>query len=302
MRSIAGLLGKTRQDGGSDSKPLSQLIPHLNAALAKPAADERLIFIDLNTPPQMDDGKPAWIEPAASRLERYEAGEMAAGVTAYLMVTNMPFHRELNRPVATAICPFGIGLPDFNRPGYYRLAETYRSRQRHIDAYKVAEALAAYPQLPSTFDGRLPSEAFGRGRERITIGPTYFFEDIGEKGLVATVTSACIDEVNKQVVVGTDGGHLLTEPMTDEQLAEYKAYPEAYFGKIMPVSKKVTTPYELFEFWLESHKHLSREQLLTQLATHPNIEALRAMSTDDLLVEYAEAMVAALQQSGFKLN
>jgi hypothetical protein len=27
--------------------------------------------------------------------------------------------------------------------------------------------------------------------------------------------------------------------MTDEQLAEYKAYPEAYFGKIMPVSKKI---------------------------------------------------------------
>jgi hypothetical protein len=158
MRSIAGLLDKTRQDGGSDSKPLSQLIPHLNAALAKPAADERLIFIDVNAPPQMNDSKPAWIEQAASRLERYEASEMAAGVTAYLMVTNMPFHRELNRPVATAICPFGIGLPGFNRPGYYRLAETYRSRQRHIDAYKVAEALAAYPQLPSTFDGRLPSK------------------------------------------------------------------------------------------------------------------------------------------------
>jgi hypothetical protein len=187
-------------------------------------------------------------------------------------------------------------LPDFNRPGYYRLAETYRSRQRHIDAYKVAEAFAAYPQLPSTFDGRLPSEAFGRGRERITIGQTYFFEDIGEKGMVATVTSACVDEVNKRVVVGTDGGHLLTEPMTDEQFAEYKAYPEAYFGKIMSVSKKVTTPYELFEFWLESHKHLPREQLLTQLAAHPNIEALRMMSTEDLLVEYAEAMVAALQQ------
>jgi hypothetical protein len=203
----------------------------LNAASAKPATDERLIFIDLNTPPQMDDGRSAWIEQAASRLERYEAGEMAAGVTGYLMITNMSFHRELNRPGATAICQFGIGIPDFNRPGYYRLAGTCRSRQRHIDADRVAEALAAYPQLPSTFDGRLPSEAFGRGRERITIGQTCCFEDIGEKGMVATVTSACIDDVNKRVVIGTDGGHFLTEPMTDEQLAEYKAYPETYFGK-----------------------------------------------------------------------
>lgn len=306
MRSVTGLLGKTRMDGGPDGKPLSQLIPHLNAALAKPAADERLIFIDLNAAPQTDDAKPAWVEQAATRLEDYEAHKLAAGVTAYLMVTNMPFHCALDRPVAPAILPIGLGLPDFNRPGHYRLAETYRRRQRHIDAYKIGEALAAYPQLPSTFDGRLPSEAFGRGRERIAIGQTYFFDGLGEKGMPATVTTASIDEVRKQVVFGVaalgGGSHLLAEPMTDEQLAEYKAYPEAYFGKIMPVSKKVTTPYELFEFWMESHKHLSREQLLAHLARRPDIEALQAMSGEDLLVEYAEGMVAVLQQSGFKLN
>jgi hypothetical protein len=254
----------------------------------------------------MDDSKPGWIEQAATRLERYEAHELAAGVTAYLMVTNLPFHRELNRPVATAICPFGLGLPDFNRPGYYRLAETYRCNKRHIDALKIAEALATYSQLPSTFDGRLPSEAFEGGRERIAIGQTYFFDSVGEKGVVATVTCASVWEANKQVVIGVTaeggGSYLLAEPMTDEQLAEYKAYPEAYFGKILPVSKKIATPYELFEFWLETHKHLSREQLLVELARHPNLEALRAMSTEDLLVEYAEGMVAVLQQSGFTLN
>jgi hypothetical protein len=306
MRSVVGLLGKTRMDGGPDGKPLSQLIRHLNAALAKPAADERLIFIDLNAAPQMDDSKPAWVEQAATRLEHYEAHKLATDVTAYLMITNMPFHRELDRPIAPSILPFGLGLPDFNRPGYYRLAETYRRHQRHIDAHKIGEALAAYPQLPSAFDGRLPSEVFGRGRERIAIGQTYFFDSIGEKGMPATVTTSSVDEVNKQVVVGVTalGGssYLLAEPMTDEQLAEYKAYPEAYFGKVMQASKKVTTPYELFEFWLESHKHLSREQLLIELARHPNIEALRSMSTEDLLVEYAEGMVAVLQQSGFKLN
>jgi len=55
MRYVAGLLGKTPQYGGSDGKPLPRLVPHLIAALAKPATDERLIFIDLNTKPQMDD-------------------------------------------------------------------------------------------------------------------------------------------------------------------------------------------------------------------------------------------------------
>jgi hypothetical protein len=51
----AGLLGKTQQDGRSDGKPLPWLIPHLIAALAKPAADERLIFIDRNAKPQVAD-------------------------------------------------------------------------------------------------------------------------------------------------------------------------------------------------------------------------------------------------------
>jgi hypothetical protein len=131
-------------------------------------------------------------------------------------------------------------------------------------------------------------------------------EALGGKGMVATVTSACVDEPNKRVVIGVTaedgGGYLLSEPMSDEQLAEYKAYPEAYFGKIMPVSKKVTTPYEMFEFWLEIHKYLSHEELLCRLMHHPNIEALRTLSTEDLLVEYAEGMVAVLQRSGFKLN
>jgi hypothetical protein len=48
MKAVTGLLGKTNLDGSPDPNPLSRLIPHLNGALAKPASDERLIFIDLN--------------------------------------------------------------------------------------------------------------------------------------------------------------------------------------------------------------------------------------------------------------
>jgi hypothetical protein len=61
MRAVAGVLGKTHRDGGDDLKPLARLIPHLNAAMAKPAADERLIFIDLNSQPEFDAGdEPTW--------------------------------------------------------------------------------------------------------------------------------------------------------------------------------------------------------------------------------------------------
>ena len=83
MRSVNGLLGRTAADGGADGDALGRLIPHLNAALAKPAKDERLIFIDLNAQPAFDkDSKPDWLEPAMKRLERYEQKELKQGLNA----------------------------------------------------------------------------------------------------------------------------------------------------------------------------------------------------------------------------
>jgi hypothetical protein len=68
MRSVNGLLGRTAADGGADKDALGRLIPHLNGALAKPAKDERLIFIDLNAPVVCDsEGKP----DAAAPLRRH---------------------------------------------------------------------------------------------------------------------------------------------------------------------------------------------------------------------------------------
>ncbi len=97
MRAIEGLLGRTAADGGPEGNPLSQLIKHLNGALKKPAADQRLIFIDLNCPPVLgSDGKPTWVESAGKRLERYEKDQLQAGTTAYVFVTNLAFHRQLD--------------------------------------------------------------------------------------------------------------------------------------------------------------------------------------------------------------
>src|SRR5262249_39825232 len=73
MKAMAGVLGQTQ---GTDTNPISRLIPHLNDALTKPAADQRLIFIDLNAEPEFGtDLKPIWHDRAVERLERYEAKE-----------------------------------------------------------------------------------------------------------------------------------------------------------------------------------------------------------------------------------
>ena len=51
--------------------------------------------------------------------------------------------------------PYGLGIPDFNKPGDLSCFRVYRRKQKHIDAYDITEALGKYPQLPTTLDGSL---------------------------------------------------------------------------------------------------------------------------------------------------
>ena len=206
MRAVTGTLGRTDADGGPEGKPLARIIPHLNAALQKPANDERLIFIDVNTPPEIGvGGKPDWLEPVMQRLEKYEKSENRTNATAFVFVTNVAFHRDLNGPPALAASPFGLALTDFNRPGMVRVTDAYRRKQKYIDAHAIGHSLENYLRLPSTFDGSLPSEAFGHATTRVKIGETYFFADAGEGGMTGIVTAATVDEQNKQMIIGVSG-------------------------------------------------------------------------------------------------
>jgi hypothetical protein len=207
-------------------------------------------------------------------------------------VTNMPFHRSLNDSLPIVGVPFGLGITDFNRPGNYRLSEAYRLKQKHIDAYDIGEALTKYPQMPSTFDGSLPSETFDGDKGRVLIGEMYHFDGIGgENGLIAKVTSACVSEGEKKVYVGTDSGHILTYPMSDEALADYKANSDAYFGRLQPVATKpLTNIYDLFEWLMKTHQHLGRDVLSQRLAQVPGIET---MTDDELRAIYCEGMADA---------
>ena len=301
MRAVVGFFGKDRNDGTTDPNPLSQMIPHLNNALRKPATDERLIFIDLNTDPVLSsDGKPDWAQPAFTRLEQFEARELKAGQSAYVFLTNTPFHRMLDAPLHAVLAAFGLGIPDFNRPGNFRLSEMYQRKQKHIDAHQIADAFAKYPQLPATFDGSLPSESLD-GKPRLMIGDTYLFTDVKnlvgtDSDLLGTVTSAAVNELEKAVYFSvTDQvgrSFILNEPMTDQQIADYKAHPEAYFGKLQHVGGKVNNPYELFEFFMESYKGLTREALLERFTAHLDTAGFACMSNDELLAIYCEGMVA----------
>jgi hypothetical protein len=195
-------------------------------------------------------------------------------------------------------CPFGLGIADFNRPGVRRVSEAYRLKQKHIDAHYIGEALANYLKFPTTFDGSLPSEAINGSPPRIKIGETYCFGDLANGGVIGTVTSATVCEEASEVRIGiTDQnghGQIWREAMSAEQLADYRAHKDSYFGKIVPVGKKIDDPFELFEWLVTNHKWLSRDQLLERLAHTPNIAELRTLSDNDLLYEYCELLVGSM--------
>jgi hypothetical protein len=299
MRSIAGLLGKTIVDGGADNKPIKKLVPHLNAAFAKPATDERLIFIDLNTGDGLvgDPEAPRWKDAAIQRLEEYERKELPPGSSAYLFVTNIAYHRQLDRAPICAVLPFGVGL-DFQKPGTFRLADAYRHKQRHRDAYDILASFEQDTSYPETFDGSMPSEAFG-GAARVLIGETYLFEGVGgPQGTVGTVTAATVnEETGEEFIAITDQAgttsQIVTRRMSPGELADYKRHRDAFHGRVTNSGKKrLETPFELFEWLMEVNKTVTRATVLAHLAGHPQLAELEQLSDEDLRIAYVERLVA----------
>jgi hypothetical protein len=298
MRGVVGLLGRTAADGTTSAKPISHLVRHLNSALAKPAADQRMIFIDLNADMSLkvgDENRPRFIDLATRRLEQYEMNELRAGEAAYVFVTNLSFHRDLESHAQVAAFPFGLGVPDFNRPGVYRMSERYVHDKKHADALKIAEGFSKLLTFPPTFDGALPNVALRGALPPLVIGEQYNFEGAGPDGkdMLGTVTDAIVVESEKAIYVTVNDaegrGCILTEAITDGQLADYRAHPDAYFGKVVRPQKKIETPYELFEFFMYANRGLSRADLLKRL--NGRVSNIDEIPDDELLAVYCEGMV-----------
>lgn len=308
MRAIAGRLGKTRLDGASDDKPTKKVIAHLNAALAKPAADERLIFIDQNSEQglQGDIMNPRWMGPLVSRLEQFEQREMPPGTRGYLFVTNVAYHLQLTRRPVASVLPFGLGMPDFMRPGTLPLGEAYRRKRAHADAYAILNSFQADTRFPATFDGALPAVAF-EGAQRILIGETYRFETgDGSPDVIGTVTAATVDESRSEMLLRIADGavdRILRRPMTEGELCDFQAHRDAYFGEVTMSGRTITEPLAMLEWLIEAEAGRTRESILGHLRLRPDYARFEAMNDDDLRIAHAELLVAsvwAMRRSGDK--
>jgi len=300
MRAVAGQLGRTEADGTTSSNPLSSMIKHLNGALAKPAADERMIFIDLNAdmPSDVDnENRPSFVATATKRLEKYEQTELTQGQKAYVFITNANFHKDLEAPAQLAAFPFGLGIPDFNRVGAFRLSERYRQEKIHADALRAADGLAKLLKFPTTFDGSLSATTFHGELPPLTVGQTYNFEGADSDGrdIIGTVTDAVVVESEKAatIAVSTADGRslLLKQQMSEVQLSDYRAHPDAYFGRVVRPPKGLKGPQDLFEFLMSSYSQLPREEIIARFGGR--VPGAESMSHDELLAIYCEGMVSA---------
>lgn len=300
MRAVAGELGRTTADGTRSSNPLSSLIKHLNGALAKPADCERMLFLDLNAemPADVDDdSRPAFISWVNKRLAAYQKRELPEDERAYVFATNLNFHKNLDALAQLVVIPVGLGIPDFNSPGFYSLSDWYMQEQKHGDALRVAQGFSKLLTWPDTFDGSLPSVGLSGERPPVQVGETYIFEAAGPDGsdLVGKVTSAIMLEAEKCVMVAVhcpdNRAYLLKEPVSDAQLADYRAHPDAYFGEIVRPQTQAKTPQDLFDFFMHAYAQMSREELLRHLLGR--VPGAEAMETDRLRAIYCEGMVVS---------
>ena len=297
MKSVAGILGKTRVDGASpSSRPESHVTAHLRQALRKPADGERLVFIDVNAPVPRDadafiSEAPDWVNPAARRLERSEQN-LHPDVRAYVFVTNFPFHWHLEDEIPPVmVFAYGLGIPDFGKQGYHRLSDIWRSKQHHIDGHRVMESLGRYPRIPSTFDGSLPLTE-EESQNRIIVGETYFFEDFGDGGVLAEVTSVAVSEPDKQMYLGVytleGDAHILSRPMSDSELDHYRLHGDTIFGVPDCGPRNIEEPYELFEFLMDAYKDTSRTTLLQMAEGHPDYAQFERLDDTDLRLALCE--------------
>lgn len=304
MRSEIGVLGQTQ--GKSNDDPTSRLIPHVNAALAKPADGERLIFVDVNTAPidpkvtQEPTVKPRWVAGSENKLKNLER-RTGDDVKAYIFVTNMSFHRSLDSSfLGHVLTTYGLGIPDFAKLIIDRPKEVWKKKQKHIDMEYIKEAISTYPKIPNHFEGDLPPVEKG-ARERVTIGGKYDFVDAGVCGVV---TSATVVESKKRVYVGvhTDDGQgvILTEPMSNYEIQVYREFRDTYFGVIQEVSKNITDPFEFYERMVEIHRSYPRENILRLVKDATDFDRLSKLDDLELVLEYCERISANVMQNSKK--
>lgn len=282
----------------------------LNRALAKQAKYPRIVFIDINVADDNDGDQDisARLLSALADLRAFE-GRIVNGKPlpdAYLIVTNTPWHHHLEaEALRSAVLIEGFQIPDFKADTLFpNLRAAIDARKRHLELHELLRSMNDHNGIPSTFDGEIPEFAFGEGAQRLLIGQRYMVTDEDGAERVGLLTTATVVEPEQKVycALSFDDGKsaIYTWPLSDLETEAWRKHPDTFFGEVGQRTTRADTPLELYDFFLNSYQHTSRERLLELMDGAQDIAKLREFDQPTLASLYAERLVCGVMSTRSK--
>jgi len=283
----------------------------LYEALKKDAKHTRLIFIEVNVPDDADDRRTVEVlggvlKSLRTREEKLTIKGLPAP-PAYVIVTNNPYHYSQNTPCKRCALVEGFKMPDFKFGDKYSdIRAALKLREKHQEITGLMKSMAAHGFPPSTFDGEIPEFAFSEDKSqgRLIIGNKYGLPDGKGGEIVGELQHAVVMEKEKSafgVYKLSDGKQeMFSCPLTDEELAAYRKYPDTFFGVDKPHTRGgITDPLDLYDWFFNCYGQTPKERLLELMKNYPDYQYLQTLSHEELASVYCERLVyATLQRTG----
>ena len=141
-------------------------------------------------------------------------------------------------------------------------------------------------------------------QNRLLIGNKYLLFKENGKDVIGILESATISEHEKMAWGAyrlEDGTTTVcSNPITDEELQAYKRHPDTFFGVPRRQGQKTDNPLELFDFFYKTYKKTSKEKLLELMKDRPDVEELRKLDCEELLVTCCEGWVYSAMRDSKK--
>lgn len=284
------------------SKRQPQVESKLNQALKKKANHERVIFIGISKPVENQEYGFNDLKIRAHSIKKGENSPEAVNLPpAYIFITNQTFWHDLNGSNHALYQVIeGFKIPSFNHDFEATVRDFRIERERNRELLNLHSAIKKHYDIPSTFEGENPifvNSSNNLEESRFVIGKKYLIPRDKGKEVVATLTHALVNEINKEAFCSYNfvggGSSVGTHPLSDQELAAYQKHPETFFGKIQPKNKSETI-LDVFDWCYGNHKNMPKDKLLEAMKDASDIEDLKKENQEELAKVYSERMAEAI--------
>jgi len=279
---------------------------NLKNALKKQAVHTRIVMIEANLATSREEGEPRTTMKRA--LEGLREREIKApffdhdSEPAYVVVTNSPYQHHLHDRADRWAIAEGYKIADFKLGrGFASVREMVESRDRHTEIYAFMQSLSEHNTVPVTFDGDIPELVFGLTHNRLLIGNWYVIPTGANGETQAELVSAVVVEGKKSamcIMRCLEGkNHIISCPLTGDELAGYKQHPETFFGQVQS-GGNARDPLDMYDFTLTNYSKTPKARLLEFMKTHKDVAALAELPQPELARIYAERFTESLISQG----